>query len=513
MTDEYKSLHEKACQWFIKHGHKEEAIQYALTAENYELATNLILSIVSNLLRRREVTTLQKWLHQLPSSFIERPDILIVLTWAEMLAGKYENVNLFLGKINSALQREPQQERTIRLKEEVGVLENFNALLMGDYELAIKLLMKLAERQTMPDVKIWLDYGIELNPGELPFIRGFYGMNGRLNQTYQFHQFYDVFIEKNHYHESAYAAYQRAAFSEIHYQKNHDHLALKHAETAIRLAKSFRLVGAYIPAIIIKAKINQNEAIEILHLAKEYLTQLNLQSSYWSQLLSAQIIQFELARGEMKKVDKWVESCRFQELAEIPPNREFEILVYILLLMKEKKYGQAEHWALRLLNQAEKSGRIMTRLETHLYLAEVFRRVDNSFESINQLTQALKLGEEHGYLRIFSDVSFDSKPLFKQYLQVKNKRSQLDIMTVVSKEYLASVLQVVGVYDKYDESKVHALTTRELEVLQLLSKGLSNKEIAAKLVLSEGTVKIHLNRIYSKLGAKGRVEAIQKMNK
>jgi LuxR family maltose regulon positive regulatory protein len=42
--------------------------------------------------------------------------------------------------------------------------------------------------------------------------------------------------------------------------------------------------------------------------------------------------------------------------------------------------------------------------------------------------------------------------------------------------------------------------------------GLSNKEIAAKLVVTEGTVKIHLNRIYSKLGVKGRVEAILKMD-
>lgn len=519
MPDSYKALHEKACQWFINHDYKEEAIPYALTAENYELAIELILGIVTNLLIRREVTTLQKWLKRLPSSFVDQPEILIILTWADMLAGKYENVNLFLGKIKTVLQREKHHERNIRLIEEVFVLENLNALLLGDYELSIELLRQLAERDEMPDVKIWLDYGIELNGGELPFIRGFYGLNGRVNLAFQFHQLYHTFIEKNHYQESAYASYQRAAFSEIYYERNQDDLALKYAETAITLAKSFRLVGAYIPAIIIKSKIewsgsNSSQSIETLNLAKAYLNELNMDSSYWSQLISAQLIRFQLTHGEINKVDKWMAANRFQELAEISPNQEFELLVYILVLIEKKQLEEADECAKRLLNQAEQSGRMMTMLESHLYLAEIYRRQDNAFESIHHLNEALRLGEEHGFLRIFSDIGFHPKELFEQYLLVRKKRHQIGMFTVVSEDYLSSVLQVAGVYDKSsNRSSVHTLTAREMEVLKWLSMGLSNKEIAAKLVLSEGTVKIHLNRIYSKLGVKGRVEAIQKVNK
>ncbi|MDQ6422457.1 LuxR C-terminal-related transcriptional regulator [Paenibacillus sp. LHD-117] len=54
------------------------------------------------------------------------------------------------------------------------------------------------------------------------------------------------------------------------------------------------------------------------------------------------------------------------------------------------------------------------------------------------------------------------------------------------------------------------LTARETEVLKSLCAGLSNKEIAEQLVLTVGTVKLHLNRVYSKLGVKGRVHAIEK---
>jgi two-component system, NarL family, nitrate/nitrite response regulator NarL len=49
------------------------------------------------------------------------------------------------------------------------------------------------------------------------------------------------------------------------------------------------------------------------------------------------------------------------------------------------------------------------------------------------------------------------------------------------------------------------LTPREVELVELVSQGLRNKEVAARLGISEGTVKIHLHRIYDKLGVGSRV--------
>jgi DNA-binding NarL/FixJ family response regulator len=53
------------------------------------------------------------------------------------------------------------------------------------------------------------------------------------------------------------------------------------------------------------------------------------------------------------------------------------------------------------------------------------------------------------------------------------------------------------------------LTDRELEVLNLLSKGLANKQIAAALGISEHTIKFHVSSIYSKLNATNRTEAVR----
>jgi DNA-binding NarL/FixJ family response regulator len=53
------------------------------------------------------------------------------------------------------------------------------------------------------------------------------------------------------------------------------------------------------------------------------------------------------------------------------------------------------------------------------------------------------------------------------------------------------------------------LTAREAEVLTLIATGLSNTEIGAKLVLSNATVKTHINRIFAKIGARDRAQAIR----
>jgi DNA-binding NarL/FixJ family response regulator len=61
--------------------------------------------------------------------------------------------------------------------------------------------------------------------------------------------------------------------------------------------------------------------------------------------------------------------------------------------------------------------------------------------------------------------------------------------------------------DLTSESLIEELTPRELEVVQLLAEGLSNKAIAYQLDISEHTVKFHVNAIMGKLGAQSRTEA------
>ena len=54
------------------------------------------------------------------------------------------------------------------------------------------------------------------------------------------------------------------------------------------------------------------------------------------------------------------------------------------------------------------------------------------------------------------------------------------------------------------------LTTREVQVLELLAEGLPNKTIATRLGISDQTVKFHVSSIYGKLGAANRTDAVRK---
>lgn len=62
-----------------------------------------------------------------------------------------------------------------------------------------------------------------------------------------------------------------------------------------------------------------------------------------------------------------------------------------------------------------------------------------------------------------------------------------------------------------DEQKLASLgiTPRELEVLELIAQGLSNKEIAERVFVSENTVKTHSSHVFDKLGARRRTQAVQ----
>lgn len=70
-----------------------------------------------------------------------------------------------------------------------------------------------------------------------------------------------------------------------------------------------------------------------------------------------------------------------------------------------------------------------------------------------------------------------------------------------------AVLHAAGHASGRPIARPHGLTTREAEVLRLVAQGASNKEIAAKLVLSEKTVRNHVERTYTKIGVSNRIGA------
>lgn len=112
----------------------------------------------------------------------------------------------------------------------------------------------------------------------------------------------------------------------------------------------------------------------------------------------------------------------------------------------------------------------------------------SAFDQDERVYQALRAGAQ-GYLR--KDVALECI-----VQEIRNLNDGVD-----------SIRETTSMKMREWKTRL-GLSPRELEVLGFVVAGKSNKEIACTLNICEGTVKIHLNRMMRKLGARGRVEAI-----
>lgn len=91
----------------------------------------------------------------------------------------------------------------------------------------------------------------------------------------------------------------------------------------------------------------------------------------------------------------------------------------------------------------------------------------------------------------------------------------------ITRQHLVSVLRTLSHTDRVAVAvsrgavraglaRREALSSRELEVLELVAQAMSNRQVASRLAVTEGTVKRHLRNIFEKLGAVSRIDAVNK---
>lgn len=92
----------------------------------------------------------------------------------------------------------------------------------------------------------------------------------------------------------------------------------------------------------------------------------------------------------------------------------------------------------------------------------------------------------------------------------RGKHSDLEAVIAVAQTHLAMPAATPASQSTSAAALAEPLTDREMEVLRLMAEGLSNPEIAQRLVLATGTVKYYTAAIYSKLGVRNRVQAVER---
>jgi LuxR family maltose regulon positive regulatory protein len=288
--------------------------------------------------------------------------------------------------------------------------------------------------------------------------------------------------------------------------------------------RGFELVNQDVPAeVLIFAiismaylKLARGEQEEALGYA-ESCWQRTDDTSLTSAVARANLVRLWIYTGRVDRIEEWLAASGLSPGDPIPYLREREYMALAVALLWQHKTDEALTVLNQLVDLTGRSGRKGRRLYLLAIKALALHQSGDMEGSLACLGETLAVAQVEGYARIYLDEGQPMENLLRLGLARGTWRG-----TPVE-PYVRSLLLA---YQRHAETGrsttsnapstaqdagglVEPLSGRELEVLQLAASGLSNQQIAAKLYLSEGTVKTHLHNIYGKLGASNRIQALQ----
>lgn len=176
------------------------------------------------------------------------------------------------------------------------------------------------------------------------------------------------------------------------------------------------------------------------------------------------------------------------------------------LMIAEGDAKLAQAGLKRALKTAQTQKRMRRALKIQILLSSALLASNKPNPAMRILTDALSFASSQGFVRLFLDEGTSLDKLLTKWLQ--QHATTLDTLQI-DREFLNKLGDFDAVIDKITTvQKTQTLTKRELQTLELLAKGMRNKEIAEALFISETTTKTHLRNIYSKLNANSRTETV-----
>ncbi len=210
---------------------------------------------------------------------------------------------------------------------------------------------------------------------------------------------------------------------------------------------------------------------------------------------SAYLVRIQHYLGQSAAAREWAVTYQMARTAPFP---EFEELTLAHILLTAGELAQLPEILQPIVRQARETGHWQSCLEAMLLLSLYHNAEGEKDTALNWLEQAIHLAAPEGYARIFLD---EGKPLIKL----------LPLARSFAPEWVNKLLDMVSEVeepDSVDQTQlVEPLSEQEINVLHLICAGLSNREIAAELVISVGTAKWHVHNILQKLGVNSRVQA------
>jgi LuxR family maltose regulon positive regulatory protein len=187
--------------------------------------------------------------------------------------------------------------------------------------------------------------------------------------------------------------------------------------------------------------------------------------------------------------------------------REQERIVLARVRVAQKRWEEALQLLDPLARDAEAGGRAGRLIRMLALQAVALRQQGEDAQALKMLEQALALGERQGYRRTFVDLGAAMARLLHEAVArglVPDYAGKL-LAGFPDREAIPAV---PSERPAPQPGLIEPLTERELEVLDLIGQGYSNRQISKVLVISLNTVKKHASGIYGKLGVHSRTQAV-----
>ena len=509
-------LHLKASLWFEGNGFVSEAVGHALSAQDWERTGGLIQSINDDYLKRGEILTLINWFQSFPENFLlSNPSLCFDYCWPLLLTTQYDLAASLLEHVEQAAQEHPV------FLGEVYAAQAFLARGLGEHQRMVE--RSQAALKLLPNSSLNSRCLVSVNLGIAYWHMGQMGAAGEALEEAlgagqatgnhyavltaliflgrvlavggQLHQARGYFERAIQYGDQIpINALAHMDLATLHYEWNQLDVSDEHLQKATVICQRTQNFEFLVGALMIQSRLRVAQddvpgaqaalerAWELVHAGKI--------PALTAERLDVAQARLLMAMGE--PVGEW--GGKLSERVDCHP-------FYRFLGLTKARILPIPH------AKAYLNGLGGAALENNwTYGLVAVRAVQAVLEEdraagLGLLKDGLNLAENGGYIRTFMEAGIGLVPLLRQAIDQGQHT-----------DYVTSILAAMGADgdSEGNDGLVEPLSPRELEVLRLVTNGMSNREIAGELVISTGTAKTHIHNICGKLGVRNRTEAAMK---
>ncbi|MGB3632712.1 MAG: tetratricopeptide repeat protein [Rubrobacteraceae bacterium] len=560
--DRAPTLHRRASEWYEQYGLPAEAIRHALTAQDFERASGLVELAALGMLGSSQ-ETLYRWLMALPDEVVRvRPVLSVYYAFALLGRGEFEAVDARLRDAERWLDTSAETSERCEapsvdmvvvdavafrsLPGTIAVARAYHAGALGDVlcaanhgRRALDLLpdddhLWRGAATSLLGIAYWTSGDLEAAHRSLADGVSHQQMTGNIRfQIASTYILADIRIAQGRlceavrtYEQSLQVvtelgdpvwgtAHLYAGLGELHRERGDLEAAKQHLLRSKELDEHGGLPETRYRWYVAMARIKeaQSDLDAALDLLDEAERQYVESPDPDVRPVAALKTRVWVAQGRLTEALGWTRERGLSAHDELSYLQEFEHITLARVLIARYKSDREEryiHEAMglleRLLKAADEGGRTGSVIEILVLQALAHEAQGNIPPALAPLERALTLAEPEGYLRIFVD---EGRPM----AQLLSEAAIHGIML----SYVGKLLGAFEAEKQKSEGQSHVpparslvepLSHRELEVLRLISQGLSNREISQRLFLALSTVKGHNRIIFSKLMVQNRTEAV-----